>query len=223
MKKIICLITIIFLTGCGAKYQINITDDSVEETINVSMYVDPTKGNNDVAESVDLNSIEAINSLKNTNLTVLTNSNDIFYNKEITNDGNLYNISLSYKYSKEQYKNSRVINECFENHTILFEKDRTYIHLSGKFYCYDNEDIDIVVKSSNKVNKSNGSKSGGSYHWTINQDNYNNVDIEIEISDKSKVRMYIYYGIAAIVLAVLLYFGFIAYGKIANRNNVNDI
>ena len=167
--------------------------------------------------------VDNIKSIEELDIPVFEDNNNILYTKEITNNGNLYNIKLSYKYNKNQYKYSRIINECFENHIVSFDNNKTYIHLSGAFYCFQDENIDIVVKTGNIVNKSNGSKSGDSYHWTINKDNYNNVDIEIEISNKSKVKVYIYYGIIIVVLLGLFYFGYKLYVNIVNRRDVNRV
>ena len=221
MKKIICLLMIFVLTGCGAKYQINITDNKIEENINISII--PNSNSSEDLVEMEVNSLDFINYIDKMDIKVLENGSSAIYDKLVTSDNGVYNINLKHTYDKEDYANSRVINECFENHIVTFNGKKTYIHLSGQFYCYDNEDIEIVVNSKNKVESSNGKRSGNSYKWIINGENYNNVDIEIKISDKDKVRYYIYFTVVIIAFVSLVFFGAKFYNSYINRNSINDI
>ena len=221
MKKIICLLMIIVLTGCGVKYQINIKDDSVEETIDVSTLIIKNQSSN--AVEVDYDSMEFIDSIRNMNIPAINNSTSSFYEKEITNDGNLYNISLSYEYKKDDYVNSRTINQCFENHKVEFDGNKAYIHLSGKFKCYDGEDIEIIISSPNKVLKTNGKKSGNSYKWVINKDNYDNIDIEFKTSGMPKGTNTILIIVCLIVFAGISIFVIDFILKYLRSRNINDI
>ena len=221
MKKIIMLFIIMFVTGCSAKYNLYIKDGTIEESIDFSLV---KKGivDDDMVES-SYGSDEYIDTIVSSKLSAIGNDEKNYYQKEVNQDGNIYNFHLYYKYIDQQYTQSNIINECFENHVVKIEGKNVYIHLSGKFNCYNGENIDIEVKSDNNVKKHNGSKSGSTYYWQINQDNYNNVDIMIETNGESKTRNYIYYAIAIIAgigtLLFLMYF----IGNIMGRNNVNDI
>ena len=123
---------IFILTGCGAKYQINITNDGIEEQIDFETLV--TKDTSDNPLEMDYNSLDFIESIKLMDIKALVNNDNEFYEKKITNDDDLYNIHFSYKYKGNDYVNSRVVNECFENHEIKFNDKKIYIHLSGNFY-----------------------------------------------------------------------------------------
>ena len=224
MKKIIMLLVLLLSTGCGAKYELNIKKDTIEENISFSMQKNGINNTDQI--DIDVNSDQYIDSLIDSKISAITDNtskNDFYYQKDIKQEGNIYNFKLFYEYKKDDYLKSRVVNECFENHYVNFENDKTYIHLSGKFYCFQDEEIEIIINSSNKINKSNGTRSGSSYKWIINKDNYNNVDIEIEISSKEKVRYYIYVAFATVFLVIIAYFGFVFYGKYVSRNSINDI
>ena len=220
MKKIACLLIIFILTGCGVEYKINISNDTVEESIDINLLIDKNKSSNEV--EIDLNSSDYINSLKQEDINAIVDSETAIYDKKITNDGNMYNISLNYKYNNGSYAKSRVVNECFENHEVNYNGNKVYIHLYGTFYCFKDEDVNIIVNSENKVVKSNGEKNGNSYKWVINSNNYKNVDIELETTDKVEKK----HSSLIVVLIVLGVLGaFVAFYvmKIVKSQDVNDI
>ena len=150
MKKIIILLILLLSTGCGAKYELNIKKDTIEENISFSMQKNGINNTNQI--DIDVNSDQYIDSLIDSKLSAIINNtskNNYYYQKEVQQEGNIYNFKLFYEYRKSDYANSRIVNECFENHVVNFDDKNTYIHLSGKFYCFQDEDIDIVVKTSN--------------------------------------------------------------------------
>ena len=220
MKRFIWILMIFILTGCGVDYKINISDNNVEENIDINILVNKNKNNNEVEVSYD--SLDFINSLKNDDISAISDSETAIYNKKITNDGNLYNISLDYKYNNGTYAKSRVVNECFENHEVNFTGNKVYIHLYGAFYCFNDEDINITINSENKVIKSNGEKSGNSYKWVINSKNYKNVDIELETSDEVKkdhvslIILFVFIGVIAVSIGFFVM-------KFMGNQNINDI
>ena len=161
MKKFAWILMIFILTGCGVDYNINISNDTIEESIDINLLVNKNESSNEL--EVDFDSLDFINALKLDDIYAIDGNENAIYDKTITNNGNMYNISLNYKYNNGEYANSRVVNECFENHEVKYEGNKVYIHLYGEFYCFKDEDINIIVNSQNKVKKSNGEKSGNSY------------------------------------------------------------
>ena len=221
MKKVFLLVVIMFLTGCGAKYQLTINKDSIEEQIDFSLY---KRGiiNEDVLE-FEKGSDEYIDSLVASDIEVFSDNYHVFYQKDVNRDGTRYDFSLYYKYNNDEYANSRTVNECFENHNVSIDDDRTLIHLSGLFRCYDDEPIEIEVKTDRFVKKTNGHKNGSTYSWTIDDSNYTNVDLYIEVTNESKARNFIYKAIAIIAGAGILLAGVYYIGTLMGRNGVNDI
>ncbi|MBR3523898.1 MAG: lipoprotein [Bacilli bacterium] len=227
MKKILLLLTIILLvSGCTTKYEIRIKNDSIEDTLTIDNLIfdgyDPNA--DDSEEYYDSNRF--IYDVITSDVLALDDTladKKVYYKKEINQNGNSYNLKFNYEYKFEDFSKSYVINSCFENRDIKIVDDKVYIHLSGHFYCYYDEPIDIVIKSDKYVKKSNGKKSGSGYHWEINQDNYNDIDILIETSNISKSRHFIYYAIAIIAGIVCLLFIIHFVGKLLGKDDVNSI
>ena len=226
MKKLLLILIILLTVGCSTKYELYIKDGSIEESINFSLEKKGIKDDNDV-EAL-LGSDDYIDSLVSTQITAVTDniySNKYYYNKDVNQNGNIYNFNLNYEYLGNDFLRSRTINECFEKHEINIDGKKVYIHLSGEFYCLYDGEIDIAIKSDNPVINTNGKKEDSVYHWYIDSSNYNDVDILIETSDKAKdnTRKYILYIIASIagiaVLGFLLYYG----GNLLNKDDVNSI
>ena len=95
MKKIICLLMIFVLTGCGAKYQINITDNKIEENINISII--PNSNSSEDLVEMDVNSLDFINYIDKMDIKVLENGSSAIYDKLVTSDNGVYNINLKHK------------------------------------------------------------------------------------------------------------------------------
>lgn len=218
MKKIIFVfIALLLLTGCTCDYEVKFNNNSVDEKISIDIPSDMLVGENpnaSVGDTADYIINNDINSLIN---------GEAIYDKKVTDKGDYINTELSYTFKDNQYKNlGYVLNNCFEN--VYFEHEKGYkIHLSGQFYCLYTDSVEITIKSDNNIKSANGAKSNGSYHWTIDEGNYNNVDIEIEISNHAKAINYIFYVIVAIVLIALFYFGYNLYINIASSRDVNRV
>lgn len=224
MKKILYLFLILFLTGCTIKYELNIKDDYIEENIDLKLEKKGIIDNSEIEISLD--SDDYINSIIYGDISAIydkTYENKYYYDKHIEQNGNIYNVNLNYKYEDQNFNKSYILNTCFERHNINIVDGKVYIHLNGEFYCYDNEPIEITIKSDKRIKKANGKKSGNSYSWTIDQSNYNNVDIEIETTDESVVRHNIYVAIAIVFGIGLILFIIYIVGNIIGRNNVNSI
>lgn len=225
MKKIFLISTILlFVSGCGVKYELNIKNNSIVENINFSLEKKGIVSDSDLETSYESDFF--IDSMVNSEIPVIENdepSDNNYYDKKVTQDGNIYNFSLSYEYKNNDYINSRVVNVCFEKHEIRLNDNKSYIHLNGKFNCYQDEPIEITIKSENKIKKANGKKSGNSYTWTIDESNYENVDIEIETSDEPMTRYYIYIGIIVIIGIIVLVFIFNFVRNMLSRNSINEV
>ena len=181
------IVIIIFLLTCGCNnneankidYNLNIYK-SFDEIIDI--YLDKN------AKKIALNDEKSDNTsisleysmLKNEQYPIFGN-NDIVYNKKINNN----HVELSYNYTEDEFINNNYIMSCFENYEINSDDSSFSIDLSGKFKCYDNNDINninIIVNTSYDIIDTNGEKSNKGYKWNINRDNYQNIDIYLKLS-----------------------------------------
>lgn len=138
-KKVLIVLMSLILTGCTGNYMMNYNGEVLTEEI--------------VLKDLD------DESLKDTDLKLDDFLNQDFYydKKEKTKfekniDGN--NITLKKTSSIEEFKNSRLVHECFKYNLIKDEEDYLLINLFGEFRC--EKPNKFVFKTSLPVMKHNG-------------------------------------------------------------------
>ncbi len=222
MKKnmIILLLSIIFLSGCSSQYNLKVTSDGIEE--NIFLEIDKSLIV-DTPISSEVEPDDQITPFLTGDSYPLVSSTSKKYAKEVTGDASNYYVKLDYKFNSEEYKNSTVLNTCFQNHEYKNEKDYYEIKLSGTFYCLHNSPIEINVTTPNVVKENNAVKKGNVYTWTIDDTNVDNVDISIKILKKTKVAHYLSMGLLAILVIVIVIGGIIISKKLSNRKDINEI
>lgn len=226
MKKIFLVITILCLCGCSAKYTLSVDGNKINEEIFIPIEKNKIYEDDNYLE-VGLYSKDNIDNLINQDVYVEDGKRGYIYNKDVKDENGFYNITLSYDYEIGRLKNSRALNECFENTLIEETKKGLHIKLSGKFYCYESDEnsLDFIIATKNVVDSASVSHNmfTNKYVWKIDKSNRDNVNIEMNILYESKVS---HYGvlIAAIIIGVIFIagVGFITY-KVIQRPKVNEI
>ena len=199
MKKIIYMfVFIVLVTGCSnnnidisyvednvINYNLNISD-VFKENIYFGMSKDYY---NDLKKQIKSNKIMDAFSLgyllATDKLYPLYYNGDSYYQKTIVNNNNNVGVRLKYNYTEDDFLYHNYIMSCFENYEINSDDSSFSIDLSGKFKCYDNNDINninIIVNTSYDIIDTNGEKSNKGYKWNINRDNYQNIDIYLKLS-----------------------------------------
>ena len=226
MKKIFLVIAMLCLCGCSAKYTLSVNGNKITEEIFIpvdksKIYVD------DSYLEMGTYSKDNIDHLLNGDIYVEDGKKGYVYDKDVKDENGFYNVTLTHEYERERLKNSRVLNECFENTFVEETRNGLKIKLSGKFYCYDSDDnsLDFVISTKNVVESASVSHNmfTNDYVWKIDKSNRNNVNIEMNILYESKVS---HYGvtIAAIIIGIIFVIGagFLIY-KFVQRPKINEI
>lgn len=181
MKKTTILIMLLLLTGCSIEYNVDINDNIVEETI--TGYV-TDKEIGDGSKGTGLNIYYDL-LYKEQHALIF---GDDLYTKNISEKGKKIYYNFEYAY-ENNYKDSMIINSCYEN--VLFTEDDNfyYINLGGEFSCMYADKINVSVFSYNTIIDSNADKiSDDKYIWTI--ENENDADINLTISKTLKKENY---------------------------------
>lgn len=188
MKKILVMLIGLFLvTGCNANVDISIDKDTVTEKVTVS-----------AANEKEYNQV------KNWNGFPVT----LYYDEELetppwmTNrekengvsyyDTNFEDIDYKFigtgKFSMEEHTRSSLVRNCFKLYNIIDTDSKKIFSTSKGLICaFKNFDINIstpyVVTTNNasKVDKENNT-----YTWTINDSNYKDTNIYLEIDFSKK-------------------------------------
>lgn len=180
MKKILFLIIICFLlTGCTMNYNLEITDEGFKETISGNVLNSELKTGDDTDFNIYYH-------LLNSEQTTFKNNNSIFYEKTINKTNETTEFEYTYTFNKNNFINSRILNECFDNFTFKNEDDHYYIDISGNFKCAYADKTNIKLKTDYQVTGNNIKKENKNvYIWTIDKNNTEDINISI-IIDKNK-------------------------------------
>ena len=154
MKKrllfIICFV--LLLTGCDVNYSVTINEDETfDEKITMSFLITPSDGNN------------------------LT----IFYDSEIIDKGNNYDMVYTYNHDMDSIKTAYFIANCYPGMRITNDEEEIVINSGDGFACFIGDDglkadsVKINITTKLKVLNNNADNvSGNTYTWVINENNY---------------------------------------------------
>lgn len=191
-KYLAIIIVIIFIPGCDSLDEMDVNtikyDLMIDKIIEEDIYVNLDKDAKKIAredEKSDNSSVSIEYSLLKEKQNPIFGKEDIIYNKSIKDSSNGVRVILNYKYIEDDFLYNNYIMSCFEYYDINSTDNLLTIKLSGKFYCFNNnniDNIDINIKTKFNVVDSNGQKDNDNYKWQINRSNYNNVDIMYSIT-----------------------------------------
>ena len=174
MKKYILILLIIFLTGCSAKYEVEIKDKQVNEKSSFII------SKHEVASDGIYYTVSRMAGKYFLNVDFLIGDTKEYYEGENAIYQKKSNTNIN------EYNTSDIFNYCYDAHNVLNEKKYYTISTSDTFKCFDKyqelEDVKIVLKTNHKVKDNNAdSIDGYTYTWNINKKNYNNKRIYIKL------------------------------------------
>lgn len=219
-KRLIMLASVIlFITGCSSKYTLTISDKGLEENIDLTIPKSYIKEQTEEEKNADIAPDDQITPFIENDQYPLYGNNLNTYTKKVSETDDSINVNLNYFYKPSEFSNSNTLKKCFDNYGYSYENGY-YLKASGKFYCLYSDEIEINIKTKNKVTKHNADKvSGNVYTWYINEDNKNNIDIEIKTSKSNITATIITYGVLAlaVIMIVILVIKFYQKNKKANE------
>lgn len=180
MKKIIILlITSLLLTGCNATYNINITNNQINDSIKIY-----TKNSN-VQNATD--------TMINTFTDQLGNweRGYEYYKRELYTTDKITGYNYTYNFNYNEYDAMSQIRKCYKDFEFKYENNTITIKTSNEFLCksYYQEvnSLELNISSEYKIIKSNADIKKDNIHtWKINKTNYKNRPINITIEKNTK-------------------------------------
>lgn len=218
-KKLIMLASILlFITGCSSKYTLVISDKGLEEIIDLTIPKSYIKEQTEEEKKADIDPDDQITPfIESDQYPLYGNSIDI-YTKNVSETDDYINVSLKYFYKPSEFSNSNTLKKCFDNYGYSYENGY-YLKASGKFYCLYSDEIEINIKTKNKVIEHNADKvSGNVYTWYINEGNKDNINIEIKVSKTNIVSTIVTYGVLALIAIIVMFFVIRFYQKNKKAN-----
>jgi hypothetical protein len=127
-------------------------------------------------------------------------------------------IILDYTYEIKDFVNSRYFGSCYNNNNSLFTDSGYTLDISGRFYCYYGDSIDISVITKDKVIDENADEvKAHTYTWHLDSADYNNQQILLEVEYDNSIPVWIIYG--SIVIVGIIVIIFMMYFILKNRFN----
>ena len=196
---IIGIFIVLIFTGCTSKYELKIENGTFTE--NITTYIYSQDRENDLHDGIE--SGARIDAMIDHDVFSLFGHYNMVYKKKVKKNSDYEKVVLTQKYSAKEFKNSRAMMECFHKFDFKTTKKYYHIKLYDDFFClYNNDKLDIIITSKNKVIKANADeRKGNKYIWHVNKDNFHDLNIEIK-TEKVKKTNYI-----LIILSSLLVVG----------------
>ena len=251
MKKIrlLFLVTLITITctGCSVEYNINITEDNIEESIYVTDYVTSNRTKQDILTHYNMWYPTFVNYLTSGETIEIEDFSEKidgieYHNKNIIELNNGYKYSYKYIYSINEYYDSYVLANAFIETFIHQDSDTLVIRTDKKnLLCqYDyfdslkvNIKIDQEVYKLNYTNTSN--IKNNTYTWILDKSNCDESQIIITLNkankqdnptskpnSKTKRENEYFFYIFLIVLILIIYLTYKWFMKFKDKNNDID-
>lgn len=222
-NKILFLIfNVCLFTGCTVNYNIDI-DSAISENIsfiesnsniNNNIYTDDTSGFKSYKEEISNLNDYPTSVLSNQAIDIYEPQNKVdgtlYYNSKIVDNNNQYGIIFDAKYDIKNIEYVKVFNTCYDDVKVNSDNGIIKINVKGENICfkyYSLDEINIKLKTKYKVLSNNATSKDGKYYiWTINKDNYNKQEINIEIDTTRGSESFSLTQILLIIFGVVFVF-----------------
>ena len=222
--KLLIIVSVIFLTGCTAKYEITINDENdVKESLDI-IEKDKTKFDVAYKELYSVTLREYLDTDLKWPTPVYTehNENPIepkkmenvdYYTKKDKSTKDILDLNYSFSHKQTNYSESKLLNECYE---YDFDIDKNKINFKTKsiFKCFESypllDSVEFALNTTCKISNYNADKDEiNKYIWNITKDDIHKEikftltcgDIEV---DNSSIGIVIIIYISIIVGSIFL-------------------
>lgn len=234
MKRILIIISFILLSGCTVNYNLIYENNIFKEEATVS-----TKNEELCSNELCKNYLNAFYT-SNISTNYMDDPEELaenvnlekykFYEKNIIDDLNSYNMILKYNFENNtEYKQSFILHKLYNNIIITEDKILAY-EINNIFESYPNLDNIVITFKTDKYIKDTNSDElkNDTYYWYINKNNYVNKRVEInfdkETNDKKTImkdglltNTFIKYFLLILLLIILIII-LIIYEKLKKSN-----
>lgn len=223
-RLILLILPILIVTGCSNEYNLTFVDDELNEEIISTIYSSdiPTLTADDIKFGLELD--DPVTPFIEMDQYPFPGNEKIKYDKTVEKNGSKTTVTLKHSYTVKEYREGTVLNNCFSEGGIGEDDENYYFSIIGKFYCMYNGDVLVNFTTDKKVVSHNAdSVSGNTYTWKINEENYKNVNINIQLSKgvaeakRTRANM-----LLMIIGLIILLIGLIVYMKIRKNQKNNN-
>lgn len=231
IKYVLLVVLIFTLCGCNAEVNLNISDNKIEESTNITVYQNAIYSKEILSTSFR-NYIPIYASEMIVDAEADEPYPDIKYYKKTTMDlGNGYLFNYRYDFDIDEYKEARTVKDGFKSYDISFNDSDNTITLStdneGILYFDDYpllEEVTVNIKTDYLVEENNADKvNGNTYTWVFDRDSNKNINMIIDtdenLTQKAIDRSNNLIIVITIVTVILVIF-FLLFVKYKKNNKI---
>lgn len=242
-KNYFLLFFIFFISGCSVDYHITISDNTIDEFIQIDENINNIENNTLFVGNLSYkNSIDNLYTIpqpvyndSDSNLYNETETIDgvQYYDKEMIFSENIYGININYNHEISNYVKANTINTCYNNVSVLQNGSNLILSTNRENICFERysilDNINIYIKFDDEkykvVDHNADSVNQNEYYWNINRNNYNNKSIVIELEELDNERehqnaMLVLVGIIAIICVSAIIIFIVAKNQRASKNKI---
>lgn len=254
MKRIKFLFLMTFIvimcTGCTIEYNINITENNIQEVINVTDTVTANRTQTDILNHYNMWYPTFVNFISAGETIEIEDFNEKvdnieYHEKSINEVSNGYKYVYKYKYHIDDYYDAYSLATAYIDTTVQKNTDSLVLrtekeNLLCNYNYFDELKVNITIDPSiYKLNYTNSSKTNNNtYTWSFDRSDCDDSEIILTLNKISKTQdnitndnidddtnnkkdYTIYIFYAVIILLILA--GYFIINKIKNNNNNNSI
>lgn len=217
MKKILIIVLFLLIsTGCQVKYELNFTDNKLNENINIQI------NNSNEKDIYNLKEYKAY--------AIFDSTYQRLYDVEYQ-EGKTFNATYKYTYNYEEFKHAMYIKTCFDAFSFI-TNDNTYILSTSKgFKCmvldYNKVDnVEIVINTNHEIIESNADRTKkNTLIWNVDDTNASEKKIYVKFGPVKELNFFEKNWLGIIILGsfiIVLLIVVISIVSISKKNNAID-
>ena len=181
-KKIFLILSIILLTGCQIKYQLNFEDEKLIENISIQLPNSEEKKINDIKK------YEAYSTFDNSFQTL--------YEVKYSDDKNKFIANYQYIYNFEEFRHALYIKSCFDAFSFVTNNDNYILSTTEGFNCmfvdYNKVDeVEVIITTNHEIIESNADQvENNKLIWEINDENSEEKSIYVKFGKVEELNIF---------------------------------
>ena len=196
VKYLLLVILVFMMCGCTAEVNLDISDDKIKESVNITFYQNAL-----YPKEIIKTSFRNYIPIYASDLIVDTEADEPYpdikyYEKTETDLGDGYLFNYKYNFNIDEYREARTIKDGFKSYNVSYDNTSNTLTLStnsGRILYFDDypllEEVTVNIKTDYLVEENNAdSIDGNTYTWVFNKDSKKSINMIIDTTETLKER-----------------------------------
>ena len=194
VKYLLLVILVFMMCGCTAEVNLDISDDKIKESVNITFYQNAL-----YPKEIIKTSFRNYIPIYASDLIVDTEADEPYpdikyYEKTETDLGDGYLFNYKYNFNIDEYREARTIKDGFKSYNVSYDNTSNTLTLStnsGRILYFDDypllEEVTVNIKTDYLVEENNADKvDSNTYTWVFDRDSNKNINMVIDTTETIK-------------------------------------